>query len=55
VLVFALDGVGEDELLQAIRGGGAPNIAALLGREMGEPGVYENAYAACGLDFALHR
>ncbi|MBA3970374.1 MAG: alkaline phosphatase family protein [Gemmatimonadetes bacterium] len=49
VLVFALDGVGEDELLHAIRGGGAPNIAALLGRETGEPGVYENAYSVPGV------
>lgn len=31
VLVFALDGVGEDELLAAIRGGAAGHMAALLG------------------------
>lgn len=49
VLLFALDGVGEDELRAAIHGGGAPHIAALLGAETGGDGVYEHAYAVPGV------
>ena len=49
VLVFALDGVGEDELRSAVRGGAVPNIAAMLGAETGEPGVYERGYAVPGV------
>src|SRR5687767_4558223 len=38
VLVFALDGVGADELEAAIRGGRARNLARLLGKPLpGEP------------------
>lgn len=45
VLLFALDGVGADELLAAIRDGSAPHIAAVAGREVGD-GVFATAYAA---------
>jgi hypothetical protein len=45
VLIFALDGVGYDQLLTALRSGKAPNMAGLLGREQGE-GLYEHAYSA---------
>jgi hypothetical protein len=50
VLVFALDGVGADELDAVIRGGRARNIAHLVGNaRRGEPGVYRHAYAAPGV------
>lgn len=50
VLVFALDGVGADELEAAIRGGRARNLAHLVGRPRhGEAGVYRHAYAAPGV------
>jgi hypothetical protein len=45
VLVFALDGVGEDELLDAVASGRAPQLATLLGRSLGD-GVFEHGYAA---------
>lgn len=49
VLVIALDGVGDDELRTAISGGGAPNMARLLGAATGEDGLYEHAYAVPGV------
>lgn len=50
VLVFALDGVGADELEAVIRSGRAPSIARLVGRpRRGEVGVYQHAYAAPGV------
>ena len=50
VLVFALDGVGDDELRAALRSGRMPRTSALLGRETaGQPGMYEHAYAAPGV------
>jgi hypothetical protein len=49
VLVFALDGVGAEELRTAIAGGGAPNIAALLGPATADPDLYAHAYAAPGV------
>ena len=45
VIVFALDGAGPDQVVEAIRSGRAPNIAALLGKEIGA-GLFEHAYAA---------
>jgi hypothetical protein len=45
VLVFALDGVGHDELTAAVRSGRAPHILSVLGEEVGD-GIYANAYAA---------
>lgn len=45
VLVFAFDGVGDDDLRRAIRGGGMPNLAGLLGAPSDAPGVYAHAYA----------
>jgi predicted AlkP superfamily pyrophosphatase or phosphodiesterase len=48
VLVFALDGVGTDELLGAIRGGGMPHTAAVLGAELGA-GVFATGYSVPGV------
>ena len=45
VIIFALDGAGPDQLMEAIRSGRAPHIAALLGKERGA-GLFEHAYAA---------
>lgn len=44
VLVFALDGVGDDELLAAIEAGHAPHLAALLGGPM-EDRSFARGYA----------
>ncbi|HSU14318.1 alkaline phosphatase family protein [Longimicrobium sp.] len=50
VLVFALDGVGADQLEAVIRSGRARSIARLVGRpRRGEPGVYQHAYAVPGV------
>jgi hypothetical protein len=48
VLVFALDGVGDDDLLTTVRGGRAPALASLLGAE-GEPRVFDRGYAVPGV------
>ena len=45
VVLFALDGVGDDEFHRAVRKGGAPNIADLLGVKPGGEG-YASAYSA---------
>ena len=45
VIIFALDGAGPDQLMQAIRSGKAVHIAGLLGKEKGS-GLFEHAYAA---------
>ncbi|HSJ23992.1 MAG TPA: alkaline phosphatase family protein [Longimicrobiales bacterium] len=44
VLVIALDGVGDDELLAAIEAGQAPHIAALLGPRSGAR-IFDRGYA----------
>ncbi|HEV2146744.1 MAG TPA: alkaline phosphatase family protein [Longimicrobiaceae bacterium] len=44
VLVFALDGVGHDDLHRALRDGRMPRTAALLG-PAGTDGVFRNAYS----------
>ena len=49
VLIFALDGVGDDELMLAIRQDGAPNMARMLGAASGSAGTYANAYAVPGV------
>jgi hypothetical protein len=49
VLVFALDGVGDEEMRRALADGGAPNIAALVGAGQGEFGLYANGYAVPGV------
>jgi len=49
VLVFALDGVGADELEAVIRSGRARHLAALVGPPAGEPGLYRHAYSAPGV------
>lgn len=46
VLVFALDGVGDDDLRRAISGGRLRNVSRLLGPPTGEPGVFAHGYAA---------
>jgi hypothetical protein len=48
VLVFALDGVGDDELLATVRSGHAPALAALLGAEQ-EPRLFDHGYAVPGV------
>jgi hypothetical protein len=48
VIVFCLDGAGYPQLMQAIRSGKAPHIAALLGKEGGN-GVFERGYSAPGV------
>lgn len=48
VLVFALDGVGVDELHAAARSGRAPHLAAALGREEGD-GLYATGYSVPGV------
>ena len=45
VVLFALDGVGNDEFHRAVRDGAAPNIARLLGAEAGG-GEYAHGYSA---------
>jgi len=45
VIIFALDGTAPDQLLQLIRSGQAPNLAALLGKDRGS-GLFEHGYAA---------
>lgn len=45
LLVFALDGVGDDDLRRALREGRLPALAAMLGPG-GEDGVYAHGYAA---------
>jgi len=47
-IVFCLDGAGYPRLMQAIRSGKAPHIAALLGKEKGN-GVFEHGYSAPGV------
>ena len=46
VIVFALDGVGHDDLHRAIRDGRMRRTAELLGTPTAEPGMYEHAYSA---------
>jgi predicted AlkP superfamily pyrophosphatase or phosphodiesterase len=45
VIIFALDGTAPDQLMQLIRSGEAPNLAALLGKDRGG-GLFEHGYAA---------
>src|SRR5713226_3570304 len=45
VIIFAFDGAGPDQLMQAIHSGNAPHIAALLGKDKGN-GLFEHGYAA---------
>ena len=45
VVLFALDGVGDDEFQKAVREGSAPNIAELLGAGQGAEG-YAHAFSA---------
>jgi hypothetical protein len=48
VLVLALDGVGDEELLAAVRSGRAPALASLLGAER-EPRLFDRGYAVPGV------
>ncbi|MBW3571970.1 MAG: alkaline phosphatase family protein [Gemmatimonadetes bacterium] len=45
-LVFAIDGLGLDDLDRALREGRMPRTAALLGDPTDEPGVFAHAYGA---------
>jgi Type I phosphodiesterase / nucleotide pyrophosphatase len=45
VLIFAFDGAGYDQLMEAINSGKAPAMAAMLGKDEGG-GLYEHAYSA---------
>ena len=45
VIVFGLDGAGYDQLMEAIGSGKAPNLKAMLGKDLGG-GLYEHAYSA---------
>ncbi len=46
VLIFALDGVGHDDFLEAVRSGRMPYTAELMGDETDEEGTFDRAYAA---------
>ncbi len=48
VLVFALDGVGDNEFRAALADGNAPHLQRLLGAALDQPDLYEHAYAASG-------
>jgi hypothetical protein len=48
VIVFALDGVGDEEFLTAVRQGRAPSIAGLLGAYEGA-GLFARGYAVPGV------
>src|SRR5260370_2073765 len=45
VLVFAFDGAGYHQLMQAIESGNAPNLHAMLGKKVDDAGVYTHAYS----------
>src|SRR5260370_37418847 len=44
VLIFALDGAGYDQLMEAINSGEAPAMTVILGKSEGG-GLYEHAYS----------
>jgi hypothetical protein len=44
VLIFAFDGAGYHQLMEAINSGKAPAMAAMLGKPEGGGGLYEHAY-----------
>jgi hypothetical protein len=45
MIIFALDGATPAQLMEAIQSGNAPNLAGLLGKELGR-GLFEHGYAA---------
>ena len=45
IIIFALDGATPDQLMEAIRSGKAPNLAGLLGKEIGQE-LFEHGYSA---------
>lgn len=45
VIIFALDGAGHDQLMEAIGSGKAPNMAGLLGKDEGN-GLFAHGYSA---------
>ncbi|HKV55486.1 MAG TPA: alkaline phosphatase family protein [Candidatus Binataceae bacterium] len=45
VIIFAMDGGCYEQLMNVVRSGAAPNIAALLGKEKGA-GLFEHGYSA---------
>jgi hypothetical protein len=46
VIVFALDGAGHDQLMEAIGSGKAPNMAGLLGKDEGN-GLFAHGVHYC--------
>jgi hypothetical protein len=48
VVVIALDGVGAEEFARLARSPLAPHLSTLMGRPVGEDGVYERAYSVPG-------
>lgn len=44
ILIFAFDGVGYDQMMEAIHSGKAPALAAMVGKDQGK-GLYEHAYS----------
>lgn len=44
VLIFAFDGVGYDQMMEAIHSGKAPALAGILGKEAGR-GLFEHGYS----------
>ncbi|HEX5819016.1 MAG TPA: alkaline phosphatase family protein [Gemmatimonadales bacterium] len=48
-IILAFDGVGADELHEALASGGMPSLAAVLGRPTGERGEYAHGYAVPGV------
>ncbi|HLW70156.1 MAG TPA: alkaline phosphatase family protein [Candidatus Binataceae bacterium] len=52
VLILALDGGGHDVLMQAIRSGDAPFIAALMGQQQ-SPDLFAHAYSAPDVETIL--
>ncbi len=53
VIIFALDGGGHDQLMQAIRTGNAPFIAALMGKQESPDGLFAHAYSAPNVESIL--
>lgn len=49
VIVLALDGVGQDELVAAIAAGETPALAGLLGAPAGDSGLFAHGWAAPGV------
>ncbi len=53
VIIFALDGGGHDQLMEAIGTGNAPFIAALMGKQQSRDGLFDHAYSAPNVESIL--